>query len=472
MSRQGRGAPFDPQLAARVAGPVFASLLAAWFGSWDGVGFETGILTLAGLASGEVLVGRRSRYTQILPLVSALQRLAPALAGVLLLVVLRLVADLPRLSFEHFALVAGVAVVTGLLVERLLRGMVGVRRTRVAVIGSSLLVDSFGRELQVAHRTRYEIAGRITWDGDTSERDGEIPVLGSLGALGALVAEHEISLLLMSAEVPRLAVFEEVSVSCLHLPVRLTELSAFYEEIFGHVPVTEINAAWFQNIMHPNYRHGHTTTERIFDVAIAVAALIVSAPLLAVLALLIRRTGPVLFTQERIGEGGRPFRIYKLRTMRPEKVEAVWATADDPRITRIGRVLRRTHIDELPQIFNVLQGDMRIVGPRPEQPGFVEQLEGAIPFYQRRHLVKPGLTGWAQVRCGYAGSDVGSAWKVCHDLWYLKQRSLRLDFVIVLETLRTLVADPQYTAEPSSVSFILAPSTAAMEAQPGQVRLQ
>jgi lipopolysaccharide/colanic/teichoic acid biosynthesis glycosyltransferase len=174
----------------------------------------------------------------------------------------------------------------------------------------------------------------------------------------------------------------------------------------------------------------------------------------------------VLFSQERIGEGGRPFRIYKLRTMRPDTEQTLWATADDPRVTPLGRLLRRTHLDELPQLLNVLRGEMRIVGPRPEQSGFVEQLEQAIPYYQRRHVLKPGLTGWAQVRCGYAGSDVGSAWKVCHDLWYLKQRSLRLDAIIVLETLRTLVADPQYTAEPSSVSFILAPSTDVIEAQP------
>lgn len=474
MPRQGGGASFDPQIASRIAGPALAALLAAWLGFRDGVALETGALTFLALVAGEILAGRRSHFAEILPLVGALQRAAPAAAGLLILVALRVVADLPRLSAENFVMVAALAAVSSVLFERLLRGMAGRRRTRIAVIGSQRLADSFGRELRVAHRTRYEIVGRITWDGDADAPggEGEIPALGSLDELGAIVSEHSISLLLLSAEVPRLTVFEEVSRSCLHLPVRLTELSSFYEEIFGHVPVTEINAAWFQHIMHPNYRPGHSRAERAFDVVIAVAALIVAAPVLAVLALLIKRTGPVLFTQHRIGEGGQPFRIYKLRTMRTENVEAVWATADDPRITRIGRVLRRTHVDELPQLLNVLRGEMRIVGPRPEQPAFVEQLEHAIPFYQRRHLVKPGLTGWAQVRCGYAGSDVGSAWKVCHDLWYLKQRSLRLDFVIVLETLRTLVADPQYTAEPSSVSFILAPSVATIEAQPGHVPVQ
>ena len=141
--------------------------------------------------------------------------------------------------------------------------------------------------------------------------------------------------------------------------------------------------------------------------------------------LLIRRDGgPALFAQVRIGEGGQRFRLHKLRTMRVgADASAQWACPDDPRITRIGAWLRRTHLDELPQLVNVLRGEMSLVGPRPEQPEFVDRLEQILPFYQRRHLMRPGITGWAQVRCGYAGSDVGSAWKLCHDLYYAKHRS-------------------------------------------------
>jgi lipopolysaccharide/colanic/teichoic acid biosynthesis glycosyltransferase len=262
----------------------------------------------------------------------------------------------------------------------------------------------------------------------------------------------------MTGEVPRMQVFEEIAASCLHLPVRLRELSGFYEEVFGHVAVAEINAAWFQWIVHPKYRAGHSLGERVLDLVVAAVVGVVALPLLGLLALIIRRDGgPALFRQPRIGEGGREFTILKLRTMRvgapPE-----WATESDTRVTAIGRFLRRTHLDELPQILNVLRGEMSIVGPRPEQPEFVDRLEQVVPFYQRRHLMKPGITGWAQVRCGYAGSEVGSAWKVCHDLYYLKHRSLSLNLVILAETLRTLVADPQYSAEPQSVHFILAPT--------------
>jgi lipopolysaccharide/colanic/teichoic acid biosynthesis glycosyltransferase len=124
-------------------------------------------------------------------------------------------------------------------------------------------------------------------------------------------------------------------------------------------------------------------------------------------------------------------------------------------VTRLGRVLRRTHLDELPQLINVLRGEMTLVGPRPEQPEFVDRLEQTVPYYSRRHLIRPGITGWAQVRCGYAGSDLGSAWKLCHDLYYLKHRSFALDVAIIAETLRTLVADRQYGIEPAGVSFIV-----------------
>jgi lipopolysaccharide/colanic/teichoic acid biosynthesis glycosyltransferase len=127
--------------------------------------------------------------------------------------------------------------------------------------------------------------------------------------------------------------------------------------------------------------------------------------------------------------------------------EAVWAADRDPRTTTVGRFLRRTHLDELPQLWNVLRGEMSFVGPRPEQLPFVERLERSLPFYQRRHLIRPGLTGWAQVRCGYAGSDVGAAWKLCNDLYYVKHRSLALDLLLLLETVGLLILGPKAVDE-------------------------
>ena len=236
------------------------------------------------------------------------------------------------------------------------------------------------------------------------------------------------------------------------------ELSVLFEEAFGHVPTAEINAAWFQCLADPRarvstgplkrgdrHRSGRRSRSRV------------TLPLLPILILLIRRDGgPGLFTQVRIGEGGRRFRLHKLRTMSVgADASAQWACPDDPRTTRIGAILRRTHLDELPQLVNVIRGEMSLVGPRPEQPAFVDRLEGMLPFYQRRHLMRPGITGWAQIRCGYAGSDVGSAWKLCHDLYYAKHRSIGVDLLILCETFATLFFAREPVMHPESVALVL-----------------
>jgi lipopolysaccharide/colanic/teichoic acid biosynthesis glycosyltransferase len=142
-----------------------------------------------------------------------------------------------------------------------------------------------------------------------------------------------------------------------------------------------------------------------------------------------------------MGEGGREIKLVKLRTMRPdaEREGARWSGDEDDRVTKVGGLLRRLHIDELPQIWAVLKGEMSLVGPRPERPSIVSELETRFSYYDRRHLVKPGITGWAQVRCGYSGSHIGTAWKLCHDLYYLKRRSILFDLLIMLETLSTVV---------------------------------
>jgi lipopolysaccharide/colanic/teichoic acid biosynthesis glycosyltransferase len=156
--------------------------------------------------------------------------------------------------------------------------------------------------------------------------------------------------------------------------------------------------------------------------------------------------------------------MLKLRSMREEgEDEARWSSEADSRVTRVGRFMRKTHLDEVPQIVNVLRGDMSIVGPRPEQPEFVAHLERTIPFYARRHLTRPGVSGWAQIHCGYAGSDSGSAWKLSHDLYYLRHRSAVLDLMILCETLRTLFADRQYAGAPSALSFVVPEESAIGE---------
>jgi lipopolysaccharide/colanic/teichoic acid biosynthesis glycosyltransferase len=199
-----------------------------------------------------------------------------------------------------------------------------------------------------------------------------------------------------------------------------------------------IDAAWYRYIMHPRFRASGPHSKRIFDLVVGTLIGLCFLPIVAIAALAIKIAdgGPVFYRQRRLGELGEEFEIVKLRTMQTdaETDGPQWAEAEDLRVTRIGRILRRTHIDEVPQLWNVLCGDMTLVGPRPERPEMVGALERRFSHYTRRHLVKPGIAGWAALRCGYAGSDIGTAWKLCHDLFYIKRRSILADALILAET--------------------------------------
>jgi exopolysaccharide biosynthesis polyprenyl glycosylphosphotransferase len=325
---------------------------------------------------------------------------------------------------------------------------------RVAVVGSRQTFVDLARELAATDHSAVVI-GYITGDdtGSSGCKHGDVHRLGSLETMTSVVVERNIDLLLVAPDAPRLPFFDRVSSECTAHHVRAMELSQFYETTFGHVPLTAINSAWFQYVMHPMYRLSTPPEKRACDLVGAAVGMVLVFPVVAFLALLIKRDGgPALYRQQRVGEGGRRFEILKLRSMlvEPSSAEERWTSQNDERVTPLGRFMRRTHTDELPQLLNVLRGDMSLVGPRPEQPAFVERLEQTLPFYSRRHMVRPGITGWAQVQCGYAGSDAGSALKLCHDLYYLKRRSLLLDIVIMIETVRVLFRDQQWPEEPIS----------------------
>jgi exopolysaccharide biosynthesis polyprenyl glycosylphosphotransferase len=313
----------------------------------------------------------------------------------------------------------------------------GSRPVRLAFIGTAAAARRLADVIDGARVSSHRLVGRVAVDDD---RDGEVRVLAGLGDLRAAIVRERIDLLVVGSGVGRLPVFEALA-RCLDVPFQYAELPAFYEDVFGNVPTAEINAAWFAHLAAAGTRHTSPVAKRTLDVCLALAVGAVTAPLLACAVVLIRLGGgPALFVQERVGEGGRPFHLYKLRTMRVGSGDQLlWTQEGDPRVTRIGRLLRRTHVDELPQIWNVLRGEMSFVGPRPEQVGFVARLEAMLPFYQRRHLIRPGITGWAQVRCGYAGSEAGSAWKLCNDLYYVKHRSLGLDVLVLMETIGLLL---------------------------------
>ena len=439
-------------VAAPLAGAIVVAMLAS-----GGTPLSRGAVTMAILACGCVASRYRGDRAALLPLVRHLQPVSGPLIGTAGLVVLQLAAGFPR---------AGVPVLVGTWAASALvlspgRRLAADRRIpqgRAALIGSDRCARRLARTLELVGPGQYELVGRIRLP-DEDPFNGETAgngVVGGLDELGDTVDRHGVDLLVLGSDAPRLEAFEAVVATCLGRGVPMVDVSTFHEEAFGHVPVAEINAAWFRCLVSPGYPSRSPISKRILDVVGAAVLAALAAPVIIILALLIRRDGgPSLFRQLRVGEGGRRFWLYKLRTMRPEAgSSAQWASLDDPRITRLGRVLRRTHLDELPQLLNVLRGEMSLVGPRPEQPEFVARLERRFSFYQSRRLIKPGITGWAQIRCGYAGSDIGSAWKLCHDLYYIKNRSMGLDLLILLETLATLFFPREPVVKPESVDFI------------------
>jgi exopolysaccharide biosynthesis polyprenyl glycosylphosphotransferase len=227
--------------------------------------------------------------------------------------------------------------------------------------------------------------------------------------------------------------------------IQVTPMPVLFEAITGRVPVEHIGDHWAVALPlnPPAVRGLYPLARRGFDLACALVGLIALVPLLVAAAPLIRRgsPGPVFYRQLRVGRGGRPFMLVKLRTMvvDAEPEGPVWAALDDPRVTRVGRWLRRTRLDELPQALNVLRGEMSVVGPRPERPAFVATLAEAIPFYRARHAVRPGLTGWATIHQGYARSTGDALLKLQYDLYYIKHQSLFLDAYILLRTVAAVL---------------------------------
>ena len=280
------------------------------------------------------------------------------------------------------------------------------------------------------------------------EYHAEIPcsIVGQIALSGPLVPED---LLERSAQLePTLVVYSSgaaqrgrlvPALTALHgSGVRIRDLSAFYDAFIGKVPIRELESTALlfdvREIHHPSYLR----ISRIVDVSFAVAGgLILGLVIPFVLAgNAIANRGPLFYSQDRVGKGSTPLRILKFRSMSPGGTTSQWTAQDDPRITRFGRILRLTHLDELPQVLNILKGDLSLVGPRPEQPHYVAELSAKIPFYSARHLVRPGLTGWAQVNYPYGADEIDAFEKLQYEFWYLRHQRIFLDLKIIARTVR------------------------------------
>lgn len=347
-------------------------------------------------------------------------------------------------------LIASVLVISLIVGWRLLFAWITRRvrpRERLLLVGTNPASVELAREL---FDRRQEIGVEIVGFVDPDPSRVGAPVLNP-GVVGAV---DDIPALVRRLKVDRVVV--SLSDARGHLPmdrlleIRLNEgvsfdhLASVYEEYTGKIAVENLRPSWL--IFADGFRktRARLAVKRAFDLVLAAAGLLIGLPLIALVGVAVKLTsrGPVLYHQERVGLNGSTFMVHKFRTMRPDAEAAtgpVWSTEQDARVTSIGGFLRRMRLDELPQLWNVLRGDMSVVGPRPERPVFVQELIAKIPFYGQRHVVKPGLTGWAQIRYTYGASVEDAIEKLQYDLYYIKNLSFALDLVIVLETIKTVM---------------------------------
>jgi exopolysaccharide biosynthesis polyprenyl glycosylphosphotransferase len=312
------------------------------------------------------------------------------------------------------------------------------RRRRILLVGggvgsSELFADA------ATHRDQFEVVAIVGEVNPTAAHEGSVQLYPSIADLSYAIEIHRPDLVIVNVKKGRPEVFQ-VLLDRAASGFRVVGLPEWYEHVFGRVPVSLVSPAWFMSLLHLYQRPYARSAKRSFDVLVAAIGILVTLPLFAAVALLVRRR--VVYRQVRVGEWGRPFTMYKFRTMQEGAEVAgipAYAAIDDPRITRVGRFLRKTRLDELPQLWNVLIGEMSIVGPRPERPEFCALLE-RVPWWIRRNMVKPGITGWAQINSTYATDDHGAAVKLSYDLWYLRHRSLLIDLIICLKTVPRLVS--------------------------------
>jgi sugar transferase (PEP-CTERM system associated) len=318
---------------------------------------------------------------------------------------------------------------------------------RLLIVGTGDAAVALAREL---FERRQELGVELVGFVDPDARRVGSPVInpgviGTIRDIPAITRERKVDRVVVSlADARGKLPMDQLLDMKLNDGVRFDHLASVYEEYTGRIAIENLRPSWL--IFSGGFRKSRwtATAKRMLDTLLSAIGLLIVLPVFPIIAIAIRLTspGPVFYSQRRVGREGRPFTIYKFRSMRQDaeaRSGAVWSTENDPRVTPIGRFLRRTRLDEVPQFWNVLRGDMSFVGPRPERPEFVSNLTKEIAFYGQRHVVRPGLTGWAQIRHSY-GSDVdGALQKLQYDLFYIKRQSIAFDLFILLETVKTVM---------------------------------
>lgn len=313
---------------------------------------------------------------------------------------------------------------------------------KVIILGAGSLARTIGDTISSVD-SHDEVTGYVNCENIQVSVPPE-QVIDDGGNLADLVKKNQADKLVVSLS-ERRGVFPLKDVlNCKFSGIEVIDATSFYENLMGKLMIENTNPSAF--IFDPSFKITPFVKKmkRLFDIVLSIVGLLIASPLMIVLAVCIKldSRGPVFFKQTRVGLNEKNFTLYKFRSMRTDAEEntgAVWAKTDDPRTTRLGKFLRKERFDEIPQLYNVLKGEMSFIGPRPERPEFVKELEEIIPFYSERHFVKPGLTGWAQVRYRYGDSVDSAIEKLKYDLFYIKNLSLFLDLQIFFETIRVVL---------------------------------
>jgi exopolysaccharide biosynthesis polyprenyl glycosylphosphotransferase len=360
--------------------------------------------------------------------------------------ILHFLVKTPEGAAETLALAAGFYFPCFLAERRVFRFASGLAffRGRVLVIGTSDLGLAISRALRDHANMGTEFVGFLSDDPEMRNAYvARFPVLGKVHQIEKIVKELQIDWIVVASKSRDEHFPAEVLLAGKVRGRSIESGLAFYERLTGRIYLRDLRPSYL--IFSHGFKLGvaATASKRCLDVTAAMLGLLLTAPLCALCAIAIRldSKGPVFYRQERIGKDGQSFRIWKLRSMkRDAEVESgpAFASENDARITRVGRILRKARLDELPQLLNVLWGEMSLVGPRPERPEFADELNAKYPYFRLRTALKPGITGWAQIRHGYVGDVAGFEEKLALDLFYMKRRSLSMDLVILWQTFKTV----------------------------------
>ncbi|MCX6789323.1 MAG: sugar transferase [Candidatus Gribaldobacteria bacterium] len=297
---------------------------------------------------------------------------------------------------------------------------------QVGILGKNLWTDKLINEIKNNPQLGYRFVKFINVSQSLSQQ----------------IKKDKINTLIIAQNINQQKILVKELYGCLDLKINFLNLATAYEIIFNKIPVDFIDQEWFLSNLAEGEKNAYDKIKRLTELVLAILIILISSPFWLAIALLIKKEdkGKIFYKQQRYGKEGKVFWLYKFRTMKQdaEKDGPAWAVKNDTRATKVGQILRKIHLDELPQMLNVLRGDISLIGPRPERPEFVKKLEKEIPHYQLRHIIKPGFTGWAQIKFRYARTTMDSQEKFQYDLYYLKNRSLLLDLGILLKTLQIL----------------------------------